>query len=54
MAFNVNDIVKKVDGTKKYQVVEVMSGSKYKCKMYPRVCETVSYTFDEGDLILVV
>jgi hypothetical protein len=53
MAFDVGDIVKKVDGEKKYQVVEVLSGDKYKCKMYPRVCESVTYTFNGVELELV-
>ena len=53
MAFNVGDIVKKVSGsTQKYQVVEVLANSKYKCKLYPRTTESVSFTFDEADLIL--
>jgi len=53
MAFDEGDVVRKVVGTKKYQVVEVLVDSKYKCKMYPRMCESVSYVFDETDLILV-
>jgi uncharacterized protein YodC (DUF2158 family) len=53
MAFDVGDIVRKTTGTKKYQVVEVLVDSKYKCKMYPRVCESVIYVFDEVDLVLV-
>lgn len=53
MSFNVGDIVKKVGGEKKYQVVEVLVGEKYKCKMYPRVCESVTYTFSGSELELV-
>ena len=52
MAFNVGDIVKKVGGTQKYQVIEVLADSKYKCKLYPRMSESVIFTFAEADLVL--
>lgn len=53
MAFNVGDIVRKVGGSQKYKVTEVLTGSKYKCKFEPPMNETVTFVFKETDLVLV-
>ena len=52
MAFNVGDVVRKVSGIQKYQVVEVLDGSKYKCKYYPNA-GSASFVFKEADLVIV-
>ena len=53
MAFQVDDIVKKTDGTQSYKVLEVLDGSKYKCCLEPNTCTNLKYTFKESDLELV-
>ena len=52
MAFNVGDIVKKIDGsTQKYKVAEA-NPPKYVCKLYPQINPTLKFTFDESQLEL--
>ena len=53
MAFNVGDIVKKIGGSQKYKVSEVLAGSKYRCKFEPSTNNTVTFVFKEADLVLV-
>jgi len=54
MAFEVGDVVKKIGGTQKFEVVEVLEDSKYKCKYYPRppYSETVFFTYKESEIEL--
>ena len=44
MAFNVDDIVRKTNGTQKYKVVTVLADSKYECK-YKVGTQKVSFVF---------
>jgi len=55
MAFQVGDIVKKITGIQKFEVMEVLAGSKYKCKYYPRppYNDKISFEYAESDLELV-
>jgi len=50
MAFNVDDIVRKTNGTQKYKVVTVLADSKYECK-YKVGTQKVSFVFKEEDLV---
>jgi len=52
MAFSVGDIVKKIDGSQKYKVVDVLPDSKYKCIFEPKTSSTVSFVFKESVLQL--
>lgn len=49
--FHVDDIVKKIGGSQKYVVVEVLEGSKYRCKLY-LIVPTMTFVFKEADLEL--
>ena len=55
MAFVKGDIVKKISGSQKYEVDEVLVESKYACKLYPRppYADTPKYTFIESELEIV-
>ena len=53
MAFNVDDIVKKINGSQKYKVDEVLENSKYKCELSPNTSPSVRFVFKEADLELV-
>ena len=52
MSFNVDDIVKKISGTQKYVVKEVLTDDKYKCKYYPDIGQSISFVFKGTDLEL--
>lgn len=52
MAFNVGDIVKKVGGQQRYEVVTVLTGAKYECKLNPETVHGVKFTFQEENLEL--
>jgi hypothetical protein len=52
MAFQVNDIVKKINGFQKYKVVEVLENSKYKCELKPKTTN-IYLVFKEAVLIKV-
>ena len=50
--FHIGDIVKKINGTQKYKVIEVLPDSKYKCVFHPNINSVVSFIFKEGVLEL--
>ena len=54
MAFNVGDIVKKINGSQKYEVMIVLPEKKYNCKYSPRppYSETAEFVFKEDNLKL--
>lgn len=51
--FNVGDIVRKINGTQEYKIIEILDNKKYKVELYPFTNNDLTLVFRETDLVLV-
>ena len=52
MKYKIDDIVKKIDGTQKYKIIELKPPTKYVCQLYPNTVTGLKFTFKEDNIEL--